>query len=914
MSYISAALDYRNDQVMVWERNEGVRSLVRYPAPYYFFYEDPDGKYTSMYGDKLSKMTCRSRDQFTALVDSFKRDGMRLYESDIAPDLKVISQKYYFKETPTIHTTYYDIEVDYDPKRGFSSVNDPYAPINAIALYHDWSQRTVILAVPPDDQDCNNDEELLRAAIEQVCPTPNNGAYELYLYKSEAELLERFIDEIDDTDLILGWNSESFDNPYVGKRIQIALGDDAFKRLSFRESNRMPTYREFVSKYGSLVTTLDLHGRIASDYMALFKKYEMSMRMSYKLEAIADEVCPDLPKLKYSGSLADLYANDFAHFLRYNIRDTEILVGMERALGYVDLANKMYHMSGAMFKHVTGTVKLVEMAIINETIHHFGKRIRDTAADREDGSIQGAYVLYPQIGLHEYIGAIDINSLYPTAIRSINISPETLVGQFISCQQAFEAIYGNSNAKFTLRYEDGSEETLPAAEWRDVLWNRKWAVSGFGTVFRQDEPGIIPTILTRWFAQRKEYQGDKKGFEAKIGEIKKRFNLDKKQSVEEVFDRMTADEIAEYKELKKNAEYYDKLQYIFKIKLNSTYGALTNFNFKFFDLRMGESTTATGRFILRHQVRKIGELLDGEYWFDPIVDVEEYENRGRVHPSPSIVYGDTDSCYFTVPADTVAEAVKMSDVIADQVNKSYEPFMIEAFRCQPEYSGLVKAARELVADRGIFVNKKRYTLHVVDKEGKPADELKTMGLELKKTTLPKYVQDELSGFIERLLKGETWDDIAYDVIMFKRRMKQSVTAEDIIDLGLPKGANKLEHYTAEYKRTRGRCRLPGHIAAAIYYNQLREAYEDTVSIPIISGSKVRVFYLATKQGKFKSVALPGDMEEVPDWFSEDILPLIDHNLQIEKLVDDPLEKILKAIETSVPQELDLVVKSAIVFH
>ena len=41
----------------------------------------------------------------------------------------------------------------------------------------------------------------------------------------------------------------------------------------------------------------------------------------------------------------------------------------------------------------------------------------------------GAYVAYPKKGIHEWVGAIDINSLYPSAIRALNMAGETIVGQ-----------------------------------------------------------------------------------------------------------------------------------------------------------------------------------------------------------------------------------------------------------------------------------------------------------------------------------------------------------------------------------------------------------------------------------------------------------------------------------------------------
>jgi len=230
-----------------------------------------------------------------------------------------------------------------------------------------------------------------------------------------------------------------------------------------------------------------------------------------------------------------------------------------------------------------------------------------------------------------------------------------------------------------------------ASEWREWLIDRKWAVSGYGTVFDQTNEGIIPAILSGWFSKRKEYQA-----------LKKKAEKDGEHEM---------------------VGFYDRLQYVYKIKLNSLYGALSNLYFRFYDLRMGESTTGTGRMILRHQCSKVNELLTGEY--DYLGD--------------EVIYGDTDSTYFKTFADDHKSAVKIADAVAASVNSDYQRFMQQTFLCTPGFDNIIKAGREIVSDRGIFVEKKRYILHIVDLEGKTVDKMKVMGLDTKKTTIPKHV-------------------------------------------------------------------------------------------------------------------------------------------------------------------------------
>lgn len=887
MSYISAITDHRRDAVIVWERDkDGTRIEQIYDAPYYFYYDDPKGKYQTIYDNRVSKMESKTgREHYQKRKDMEERN-IRLWESDIQPEIRVLSNHYYSIPAPKLNVTFLDIEVNYDPDVGFSSTRNPYAPINSISLFHTHQNRMVVVAVPPDDG-IPWTTELLARACDEICEVPKTFKTDYILVTNEKDLLLHIIHEIQDSDLLCGWNSETFDFPYIAKRFEKVLGEKSLRYLSFPGAE-IAKFEEIETAYGPALK-LNTSGRMLADYMQLYKKYEMSEKPSYKLESIEQEVGLGLPKLQYEGSLADLYNNDFAFFVRYNIRDCEILNGFEQKLAYVELANQMYHMSCGLFQHVLGTLKLAELAIVNYCHHELKRVVKNVTEPEIDKSIEGALVLLPQAGMHEYVGSIDINSLYPSAIRSINISPETLRGQFVNDVKDAEQIAEGGFKDITLRLEDGEEITMSGADFRVWLKDRKWAVSGYGTVFDQKKPGIIPTILADWYAQRKKFQ--------KL----------KKESTGE------------------QAEYYDRLQYVYKIKLNSLYGALTNLYFRFYDLRMGESTTGTGRMILKHQCRKVGELLDGNYDFDiPMyLTVKEAEEAGHspdvaLHgpkfkgqfQSPSVVYGDTDSCYFATGAKDKEEAIQIADAVADKVNASYQEFMQRTFLCNPGFDDIIKCGREIVSDRGIFVGKKLYILHLVDVEGKAVDKMKVMGLSIKKTTIPRHVSDRLETFIERLLKGEDWTTISQSIVDYKDELKN---AENIMDIGLPKGCNGVEEYTKDYKIYGDDTRIPGHVSASIYFNILLDEYNDKATPKITSGMKIKVFYLKTKHGKFKSIALPTDIEIVPEWFVQNIVPVIDMDAQITRLIDKPLDNVLKAIGKPVPTRQSMLVDSLLVF-
>jgi len=920
MSYIDAIT--KKNQVFVWERNTPKkRTLKRYPANHYCYIKDDDGEHTSIFKDKLSKKEFQSRSEMTAFLkqnaDKLQRrnGGHETFESDIPTELRTLSATYYNVPAPKLNVTFLDIEVDYDKKRGFSTIDDPYAPINAVALYHNWSNRMVVYAVPPDPETYKGDpkdlEEIwLKLRMDEIAPLPSDSDNEVILCRNEKALLHHLLWEIENSDVLSGWNSDFFDVPYIGKRLMMMDGttqqdllDGApsalFSKLSFELANK-PRWRE-IQRYGAPAWMLDLSGRVSLDYLDLFRKYEMAERPSYKLESISEEILPDLAKLEYEGSLADLYTNDFPWFCRYNFRDTEILKGFEEKLGYVELANQMVHLSTGLFKHVGGTLKLAELATINFCHHVLDKKVNDTHPDDSGDTIKGAFVLIPQVGMHEGIGSVDINSLYPSAIRSINISPETLIGQFAYNIDDAQAIAKGTDDKLILKFDDGEVLELTAKEWRSVLAQEKWAVSGYGTVFDQTNKGIIPAILEDWYATRKSYQ-------KLMVEAKNNGETDK-------------------------AAYYDRLQYVYKIKLNSFYGALNNAFFRFYDLRMGESTTGTGRAILLHQCAEAVNVITGEYVMPDrvCIKLDKGPKKGEYIPATPeqikdpdqdihygysdkypIIYGDTDSSYFaTGITDDMDKATKYADEIGELVNDSFPKYMSETFLCQPGYDQIIKTGREIVSDRGIFVDKKRYILHIINDDGFAVDKVKVMGLDTKKTTMPKPIAKKLNHFVERLLKGEDWDDITQDVVDYKQSL-YDVTTSNFMEIGLPKGVKKIETYTETYEDD-STCFLPGHVSAALHFNYAIKEHEDLETVAIHSGDKIKVFYLLVPNGRFKAIAIPVDIEQIPQWFLDEIIPQIDKDAHVLRLVDKPLNNIIKAVGLTTPSKQSLFTDSLFEF-
>lgn len=933
------------DKVIVWERTDKGREIKYYPAPWYFYHECDSGHYKSIYGKKLKRVTFTNRKDF----EEEKKKHLRVYESDIRPERKVLMNNYYKSEFPDIHYTLVDIEVDYNLDMGFAGPDNPYAPINAITFWHSWTRKYHTIAVPPSQwvqmrtllhaqlqtmlfesdeitkEQYETLEKLLQRANElgmECGPEDIHGfitdavnrsiesgnkktvhfdwnyfidtdltkTSSMEIVSNEAELLRRTLHHFQDTDVISGWNSEFFDMPYLVMRTEMVLGKNEAHSWCFNDAFK-PAYST-VERYGKEQTIVKLSGRQHLDYIALFKKFNFDSRESYALAAIADEEL-DLPKLTYEGSLHSLYRDDFNFFIRYNIRDVEVLVGLDDKFKYISMANELVHTNTVQFSKVLGSVEIIDTGIINYAHNERGLKVPDKTPKPSNG-IEGAMVLNPKIGLHEWVGSADINSLYPSTYRALNISPETIVGQFIECKKAWVGVRGRSDELFTMtlneNYDPASTKvTKSGKEWAEYFLENRFSISAYGTVFNQNKMGIIPGILKEWYELRLKYKAEMKSWAKKA------------------FDKETGKVID--KDAAAKVEFFDGKQHTYKILLNSLYGATVNEFCTFFNESLGASTTGTGKQITTHMISKSAEVLTGEY--AEVREVREWnEKLGKYEynyycENESIVYSDTDSVYYKmINAKNKEEAIAEADRVGQIVNESFVPFMEEAFFCTEGYKDKIAAAREVVGDKAIFQVKKKYVIHVVDDEGKPSDKLKAMGSDIKKSDTPKYIQKFLSDVIRKILvEGYDYKKIEKFINDFRKEFR-SIEGNDLIKIGKVVGCNKLEDYMNEYKQIehagKGRVKLPGNVRPVINHNIQLEMRGDKESPVINAGDKVRLFYLKKNEYNYKSIAIPSDASSFPPWFFDSFDVSLD--MMEEKLIDDKIDLIFKSIGWEVPTE------------
>lgn len=518
-NYVDAFYNRAKDIINVVERDSnGKRAYCEYQAKHLFYYPDPKGKFRSMKGEPLSRVSSKSLKEHRKEVAVYS--NKQLYESDINPIFRCLEENYLNLDAPNLNVAFFDIEVDFSPERGYASTDDPFMPITAVAVHLQWLDTLVCLAMPPKTL-------TMEQATELIKDIPNT-----ILFDNEADMLSTFLNLIEDADIISGWNSEGFDIPYTVNRITRVLSKDDTKRLCLWDN--LPKKREY-EKYGKEAVTYDLVGRVHLDSLELYRKYTYEERHSYRLDAIAEYELGE-HKTQYDGTLDQLYNNDFRKFIEYNRQDTALLDKLDKKLKFISLANSIAHENTVLLQTTMGAVAVTEQAIINEA-HSKGVVVPNRA---QHDSIQaaGAYVAYPKKGIHKWIGSLDINSLYPSAIRALNMGPETIIGQlrqdntntFINDQvekgksfaAAWEGIFGsleyndvlekNTSKDVIIDWENGDSDTISAAQAYTLIFesNQPWMISANGTIFTYEKEGIIPGLLKRWYAERKELQAELK--------------------------------------------------------------------------------------------------------------------------------------------------------------------------------------------------------------------------------------------------------------------------------------------------------------------------------------------------------------------------------------------------------------------
>jgi len=549
-----------DDKIYVWYRDGEELIFLEEDAPYYCYVKNENGNMRSMFGDKVSKKTFIKRHEYTKYI----KGRNTVYEGGFSPLHKFLSDTFYLDESENAHVGFFDIEVDYELSNGlgYPRPNDPFGEINSISLFNNKTKQYHIIYT--------NEKEF----------TFTDDEYEVISHKcvTERQVLDKFVSLIEDIDILSSWNGDMYDIPYIIQRCMKIYGKKAGMKKLCRDGFSARSV-EVTDNFGNEYTRYVLVGRTHVDYMILYKKFSFGERTSYSLDSISEHELKE-KKLEYKGDLGELYRTDPKTFFEYSLHDSRLLLWLDNKMKFIDLMKGMAKQSTLLFNEIFGSIRYLEHSIRNYC--HYDRRdvvvlpTRDDNARKED--FPGAFVLETKAGAYGWTSSIDLASLYPSVIRSINISPETHIFQCRNNEQDFTKIVEQRDDNIHLTsIPTGEQIELPAKEVYDLLRENNFTISAYGSIFEY-EKGLIPEVLALWYKRRKEMK-----------------SLSKKYYKQGVKDK---------------GDYYLRLSDINKVGLNSLYGAISNPYSIFYSIFLAASVTTTGQIIEKFQMWKADEFIE----------------------------------------------------------------------------------------------------------------------------------------------------------------------------------------------------------------------------------------------------------------------------------------------------------------
>ena len=632
-------------------------------------------------------------------------------------------------------------------------------------------------------------------------------------------------------DIITGWNTKFFDLPYLMNRINLIAGDQVANRMSpWNLINR-----EEIVVRGRPQTVYQLFGIVMLDYLDLYKWFIPTRQESYRLDFIGElELGQNKNENPYE-TFKDFYTKDFQKFVDYNIQDVEIVDALEDKLGLIDLSLTVAYESKVNYDDIFSQVRVWDTLIAN---HLMKKNI--AVPPREEHSketkYEGAYVKEPQLGGHNWIVSFDINSLYPHIIIQYNISPEKIIG---------------SSSKGVSVNKMLSNTPL------DFLKTEGACLTPNGAMFKNDSQGFLPEMMETMYNERVIYKN-------RMLKAKKEYQKTKDPKLVKEISRC------------------HNIQWARKIALNSAYGAVGNQYFRYYDVRQASGITTAGQFIIRFIEEKMNTYLN-----------QILQTKDKVD---YIVASDTDSIYVCL--DKLVEKTckdKTNDQITDFIGKvcdnKLEPYIEKCFAELADYSNAFKNAmvmkREVIANKGIWVAKKRYMLNVIDEENirLANPKLKLMGIEAVKSSTPQVCRGKIKEAIKSIM-GKSEGELHDFVADFKKEFKE-LPPEAI---AFPRSCNNLRKYRDNnsifIKGT------PIHVKGALIYNHQIKEFGLQNKFPYIQeGDKIKFIKLIEANPfKFDVISY---ITSLPTEFK--LKQYVDYETQFEKTFLDPMRFILQAI-------------------
>ena len=403
----------------------------------YFYVLNEDGEHTSLFGDSLERVYCENTNELVKKRGNY----YKTFEADVLHANRYLIDNYDEIDEEPIRVCHLDIETE--DREGFPNPDEADKTILSIAMYDNFTKRYTIIVLGDERKDGHIQTDFCEAKV-------------LY-FPSEKELLKAFINYVDtvDPDVLYAWNGENFDYPYIINRMGVlGLRAELLSPIkSINKRHNLPKCRAWL------------------DLMKAYRKLSTQEIESYSLNYISYKEFGEA-KVVHEESIGEMWENNTEKFITYNLKDVWLMVKIEERKGITSYFDTVRRLAFCNWDDIFWNSRVIDFYALKKA-NRLGIVLPTTPRKIiEQKKIQGARVLVPQIGIHSGVAVGDVKSLYPTAILTCNLSPETII----------------------------KDDSIPHCEIDGIM-------------FRLDQRGFVPNLVEELWDLRQSFKTKRNGYE-----------------------------------------------------------------------------------------------------------------------------------------------------------------------------------------------------------------------------------------------------------------------------------------------------------------------------------------------------------------------------------------------------------------
>lgn len=685
---------YKRKLEVSYIEDNGQKQLLMFDVnKFKTFYRTPLGTYENWDGSK-----CEIK--YTENPSTF---DIKTFFKEMDPKYQALINKRTF---PKLYTC--DIETKIADDGSFPEPADALQPITTISICSP-NLNSIVLGTRPLTDEAKqrlsdryskylNDTEFFHTL------GIKNPTVQYIYFETEKEMLVYFLECIvSKVSILAGWNFIQFDWQYIVNRIK-----NFYPEISIKSSSctRRVSQAKFTNKKGEEIYLPIPDHTLILDLMDVIDSEDQTVlpiKESLSLDYIASAT-PGLGihKIKYKGSLQDLYNTDYEMYVFYNAVDsilTQLIDHRYKAMDHIYLYS-LY--TTEKIDRCFSKIALTEALVFRNFYERGLKIVYDDKEVAERGRLVGAYVKMPIPGVHEYVCCNDFASLYPSTIRTTNISFENFVGAFYDYEKLKPYasdpryivigpnVFWNKGSLKEPEIGHFVAQFLREDELAKYRKDKNYFVSVNGCVYKNDKDYTFRLVQGQLKAQRDKDKYMSKELDATVmldiehifkkripntkysdGVVEHLAGMGYNITCGEDLARMSKEELTEFKRiLKDEITYLSANEQAMKLLMNSMYGGCSHVAFYWFNIDLANDITGESRNLI-HMMENHIPALWRDNWLnmkeiheklgieiDPVaaqkaleespilpdgVEPDAFHGHSYVVP----VYGDTDSLYMS---------------------------------------------------------------------------------------------------------------------------------------------------------------------------------------------------------------------------------------------------------------------------